>query len=284
MRNSWDTRRADFLPRSVWDKVDVNENRTSIESFIVQVTADLEQNEAVNKVRISALQEKLASIRGQAASQGGPQEGEAERETQASALPKEKFRFEQYDAAKEQTLLPAIQKLISADLSEPYSIYVYRAFLYQWGSLSYVVSLLAHARCGAHKLCSYSSMLQAFDEPTSQLVGAIICKMERHRGGPMRGYIAMLAVREEYRGKGIATQLVKLAIEKMRDESADEVCTNVRHTLLSKLTALFDRLRWRRRPVIYPPSKSTIGSAFRAQRRCIVTTSTATMHFGTCFT
>lgn len=53
---------------------------------------------------------------------------------------RENLRFEQYDSAKEETLLPAIQKLISADLSEPYSIYVYRYFLYQWGEFCFVVS------------------------------------------------------------------------------------------------------------------------------------------------
>ena len=39
----------------------------------------------------------------------------------------------------------------------------------------------------------------------------------------MRGYIAMLAVREEYRGKGIATRLVRMAIDIMIERDADEV-------------------------------------------------------------
>jgi hypothetical protein len=39
----------------------------------------------------------------------------------------------------------------------------------------------------------------------------------------MRGYIAMLATRKDYRGHGIATSLVKMAIEKMIVEDADEV-------------------------------------------------------------
>ena len=41
----------------------------------------------------------------------------------------------------------------------------------------------------------------------------------------MRGYIAMLATRKDYRGHGIATSLVKMAIEKMISEDADEVRT-----------------------------------------------------------
>ena len=46
----------------------------------------------------------------------------------------------QYEASKEEHYLPAIRQLISKDLSEPYSIYVYRYFLYQWGDLCYMVS------------------------------------------------------------------------------------------------------------------------------------------------
>jgi len=34
----------------------------------------------------------------------------------------------------------------------------------------------------------------------------------------------MLAVRDEHRGKGIATRLVRMAIEAMRTKDADEVC------------------------------------------------------------
>lgn len=39
----------------------------------------------------------------------------------------------------------------------------------------------------------------------------------------MRGYIAMLAVKEEHRGRGIATKLVRMAIDKMIERDADEV-------------------------------------------------------------
>ena len=53
------------------------------------------------------------------------------------------LRYVQYHGSKESTYLPAIRQLISKDLSEPYSIYVYRYFLYQWGHLCYMV-LLPH--------------------------------------------------------------------------------------------------------------------------------------------
>ena len=59
--------------------------------------------------------------------------------TKRKTLPGE-LRYVQYDHALEAQYLPAIRSLISKDLSEPYSIYVYRYFLYQWGHLCFMVS------------------------------------------------------------------------------------------------------------------------------------------------
>lgn len=53
-------------------------------------------------------------------------------------LPAE-LQYIQYEHSQESQYLPAIRALISKDLSEPYSIYVYRYFLYQWGHLCYMV-------------------------------------------------------------------------------------------------------------------------------------------------
>lgn len=52
------------------------------------------------------------------------------------------LQYIQYEPSKEEQYLPAIRQLISKDLSEPYSIYVYRYFLYQWGDLCYMVCAL----------------------------------------------------------------------------------------------------------------------------------------------
>ncbi len=49
------------------------------------------------------------------------------------------LRYIQYHSSKESVYLSAIRQLISRDLSEPYSIYVYRYFLYQWGDLCFMV-------------------------------------------------------------------------------------------------------------------------------------------------
>jgi ribosomal protein S18 acetylase RimI-like enzyme len=51
----------------------------------------------------------------------------------------------------------------------------------------------------------------------------------------MRGYIAMLAVREEYRGRGVATKLVRMAVDVMVERDADEVCSYATLSLLKTL-------------------------------------------------
>ena len=69
--------------------------------------------------------------------------------TAEPALPPKKptpnLRYVSYGTEKESPFLPAIRQLISNDLSEPYSIYVYRYFLYQWGHLCFMVRLMACA-------------------------------------------------------------------------------------------------------------------------------------------
>lgn len=105
--------------------------------------------------------------------------------------------YQRYDPTQEVKLLELIRGLISTDLSEPYSIYVYRYFLYQWGDLCYMASGSGD-RLGRRSL---ANLFQAYEK--EELVGVVVCKLEPHRGGPLRGYIAMLAVREVHRGKGI---------------------------------------------------------------------------------
>lgn len=60
----------------------------------------------------------------------------------AQAVEPDGIRYTRYHSDKELTYLSAIRQLISKDLSEPYSIYVYRYFLYQWGDLCFMVRKL----------------------------------------------------------------------------------------------------------------------------------------------
>ncbi|KAI4671475.1 N-alpha-acetyltransferase 30 [Alternaria novae-zelandiae] len=151
----------------------------------------------------------------------GNEDGDVTVDATATAAPSTKqlkepddLQYVQYEPSQEEQYLPAIRQLISKDLSEPYSIYVYRYFLYQWGDLCYMAL-----------------------SPTNTLIGVITCKLEPHRSGTYRGYIAMLATQEEYRGRGIATQLVRLAIDAMTARDADEIVleTEVSNTASLKL-------------------------------------------------
>ncbi|KAJ0160519.1 N-alpha-acetyltransferase 30 [Colletotrichum tanaceti] len=132
------------------------------------------------------------------------------------------LQYIQYEHGLEAEYLPAIRSLIAKDLSEPYSIYVYRYFLYQWGHLCFM----------------------ALDPSDSSLIGVIVCKLEVHSSHSpptRRGYIAMLAVASPYRGKGIATSLVKKAIDAMAQRNADEVVLETEETNTQAMR-LYERL------------------------------------------
>ncbi|OAL17638.1 hypothetical protein AYO22_11428 [Fonsecaea multimorphosa] len=130
------------------------------------------------------------------------------------------IHYLQYSLERESEYLPQIRELISKDLSEPYSIYVYRYFLYQWPELCFMA-------------------VDATDD--NKLAGVVICKLEPHRGGPLRGYIAMLATKDKFRGKGIATTLVSKAIDLMIEKDADEIALETEETNTGAMK-LYERL------------------------------------------
>lgn len=95
--------------------------------------------------------------------------------------------------------MPDIIRLITKDLSEPYSIYTYRYFIHNWPNLCFLA--MRDTTC----------------------VGAIVCKLDVHKKMVRRGYIAMLAVDEDYRKKKLGSSLVKKAIRAMVRGECDEV-------------------------------------------------------------
>ncbi|XP_022992874.1 N-alpha-acetyltransferase MAK3-like [Cucurbita maxima] len=112
--------------------------------------------------------------------------------------------------------LPLIMNLVDQELSEPYSIFTYRYFVYLWPQLSFLA--FHRGKC----------------------VGTVVCKMGEHRGA-FRGYIAMLVVIKPYRGKGIATELVTRSIKAMMESGCDEVTLEAEVTNKGAL-ALYCRL------------------------------------------
>lgn len=105
----------------------------------------------------------------------------------------------EYVVYRSELQMPDIMRLITKDLSEPYSIYTYRYFIHNWPKLCFL----------------------AMDG--DKCVGAIVCKLDLHKKMVRRGYIAMLAVDSEYRRKKIGSHLVLKAIRAMIADDCDEV-------------------------------------------------------------
>ncbi|TNN10506.1 N-alpha-acetyltransferase 30 isoform 1 [Schistosoma japonicum] len=123
--------------------------------------------------------------------------------------------------------LNSIIHLISKDLSEPYSIYTYRYFIYNWPELCLLVCLYVNDNAEFWKAVNKQKIC----------VGAIVCKTEAYFD-VKRGYIAMLAVEENHRRMGIGIiafhlnqfsfnnvglRLVDLAIQLMFLDNCGEV-------------------------------------------------------------
>lgn len=112
--------------------------------------------------------------------------------------------------------------LITKDLSEPYSIYTYRYFLHTWPQLSFLVwaarfevSRGRHGGLANSLAVKVVYKLQVLDK--DECVGCVVCKLETHRD-MYRGYIAMLAVKKEYRGRRLGKG--KVAICSVRATAA----------------------------------------------------------------
>jgi peptide alpha-N-acetyltransferase len=120
----------------------------------------------------------------------------------------------EYVIYKSEQQMDDIMQLITKDLSEPYSIYTYRYFIHNWPRLCFL----------------------AMDK--EKCVGAIVCKLDRHKTGARRGYIAMLAVDHNYRKLGIGSNLVVRAIRSMMSPASGGCDEVVLETEISNSAAL----------------------------------------------
>jgi len=127
----------------------------------------------------------------------------------------------------DESMLPDIQRLVSKDLSEPYSVFLYRYFLHNWPTLC---------------VCAYVRPKGSAERGT--MVATIVCKAEEE-ADCFRGYIAMLAVDSAHRKKGIGLELATQGIDRMVDMGCDEVMLEAELTNVGAL-ALYEKLGFAR--------------------------------------
>ena len=136
---------------------------------------------------------------------------------------------------KDESMIADIQRLVTRDLSEPYSIFTYRYFLHN---------------CPRYCICVYAK--DNSDSAPEKMIATIVCKIEGEGEG-MHGYMAMLAVDKDYRKKGIGKKLVEMVIDRMVEDGCTEVmletevtiCTSIwyYHPYMSSFLYLSYRLR-----------------------------------------
>lgn len=93
-------------------------------------------------------------------------------------------------------LVLEVMELMSKTLSEPYPIYTYRYFLDSWPDLC---------------IMCYDS-----NKESNNFIGGIVGGIEVTSKKKTKGYIAMIAIKDEYRGKKIAQNIVNLFVERIK--------------------------------------------------------------------
>lgn len=75
-----------------------------------------------------------------------------------------------------------------------------------------------------------------------------MCNLQDHRECRLRGYVAMLAVKESHRGQGIAKRLITMAVDALKDKQADEIIleTEVTNVIAMRLYENMGFLRTKR--------------------------------------
>ncbi|KAM3136737.1 hypothetical protein pb186bvf_011182 [Paramecium bursaria] len=105
-----------------------------------------------------------------------------------------------------------IMPMIDQELSEPYSIYTYRYFLYGWPDLT------------------------IFAYYQNEIIGAVIGKLDKHqKSNRMRGYIAMIVVDQKYRRLRIGKLLAQKFIDRIKEKGGEEIVLETEQTNLAAL-------------------------------------------------
>lgn len=122
-----------------------------------------------------------------------------------------KNKWVRYEQFKPEYLKPIVD-LLTVSLSEPYNAFTYKYFLSGWPDLG---------------ICAFGveSESQPSADVKGELIGTAVSKVSRkHATKPLRGYIAMLAVAESFRGFRLGQRLVTLTVDLMKQKKVEEVC------------------------------------------------------------
>ncbi|OCT64875.1 hypothetical protein XELAEV_18041112mg [Xenopus laevis] len=181
------------------------EQKTRKDSGLVQPQGRTDTRAPNGLERLQGEEEKLSACLASCSLRG---DGEALGNHVSQGENDDTIRYVRYESELQ---MADIMRLITRDLSEPYSIYTYRYFIHNWPQLCFLAMV------------------------GEECVGAIVCKLDMHKKMFRRGYIAMLAVDSKYRRKGIGTHLVKKAIYAMVEGDCDEVVLETEITNKSAL-------------------------------------------------
>lgn len=129
-----------------------------------------------------------------------------------------------------ESIINEIMDLMTEELSEPYPIFTYRFFLNGWPDLN----------------------IMAFDkDKNNKFIGCILGKCDKNKKGKMKGYIAMVAVNKDYKGKKIGKDIVEIFISQCRTlYNADEIELETEVTNIAALN-LYSGLGFVRTKILY---------------------------------
>ena len=134
----------------------------------------------------------------------------------------------QYSTYESESSLQSIMDLVQKDLSEPYSVFTYRYFVNRWPQLCEMVH-----------------------NSENELVGVVVCKIDKHKSGRTRGYIGMLAVDKRYRKRGIASTLVSTVLDRMKNLGNVDECVLEAEVSNQGALSLYKRLGFLRTKLLH---------------------------------
>mmetsp|Transcript_30760 Transcript_30760/g.89824 ORF Transcript_30760/g.89824 Transcript_30760/m.89824 type:complete len:226 (-) Transcript_30760:104-781(-) len=145
---------------------------------------------------------------------------------------------------QDEAQLEAVMRLVSSDLSEPYSIFTYRYFLMRFPELC----ILAVPEGGGEPVGCVVCKIDTSDGdgvtdvPQPAAVGGVGEDGTESQEPALSGYMGMLAVETDRRGSGIGTALATLAIRRMRDMGCSSVTLETEVTNDAAIRLYEDRL------------------------------------------